>query len=198
MALHVLRCGYAKGALRPGGLIVEATSGNTGISFAALGRALGHPVAIFMPDWLSPERIDLINSIGAEVRLVSKEEGGFLGSIRLAEELAARTPGEFLPRQFSNQDNCAAHETSTGPEIWSQLLELGLEPDGFVAGVGTGGTVMGTGRFLRRMKGSVSSSLWSRPIHRRSPPAARWGGTGSRESPTSSSPRSSTWPSSTR
>ncbi len=155
MALHVLRCGYAKGALRPGGLIVEATSGNTGISFAALGRALGHPVAIFMPDWLSPERIDLINSIGAEVRLVSKEEGGFLGSIRLAEELAARTPGAFLPRQFSNQDNCAAHETSTGPEIWSQLRELGLEPDGFVAGVGTGGTVMGTGRFLRRMKGSV-------------------------------------------
>jgi cysteine synthase A len=112
-------------------------------------------VAIFIPDWLSPERIDLIHSIGAEVRLVSKDEGGFLGSIRLAEELAAKTPGAFLPRQFSNQDNCAAHETSTGPEIWSQLRELGIEPDAFVAGVGTGGTVMGTGRFLRRMKRSV-------------------------------------------
>jgi cysteine synthase A len=150
MALHVLRRGYDKGVLRPGALIIEATSGNTGISFAALGRALGHRVAIFMPDWLSPERINLIRALGAEVRLVSAAEGGFLGSIRLAEDLAARTPGAFLPRQFSNQDNSEAHQRTTGPEIEAQLRLQGLAPDAFVAGVGTGGTVMGVGRFLRQ------------------------------------------------
>jgi cysteine synthase A len=155
MALHILREGYARGTLRPGGLIVEATSGNTGISFSAIGRALGHPVAIFMPDWMSHERIDLIRSFGAEIHLVSHEEGGFLGSIRMAEELAARTPGAFLPRQFSNQDNSAAHELTTGPEIWAQLKHHQLTPDAFVAGVGTGGTIMGTGRFLRRMNPEV-------------------------------------------
>ena len=81
MALHILAQGYSKGILRPGDLIVEATSGNTGISFAAIGRALGHPVSIFMPDWMSPERIALIKSFGADIHLVTKEEGGFLGSI---------------------------------------------------------------------------------------------------------------------
>lgn len=151
MALHVVRRAYARGALEPGGLIIEATSGNTGISFAAIGRALGHPVAIFMPSWMSAERISLIQSLGAEIRLVAPEEGGFLGSIRLADELARATPGAFLPHQFSNQDNCAAHETTTGPEIVAQLGALELGADGFVAGVGTGGTVMGAGRHLRRV-----------------------------------------------
>ena len=150
MALHILREASGGGALKPGGLIIEATSGNTGISFSAIGRALGHPVAIFMPDWMSQERIELIRSFGAEIHLVSREQGGFLGSIRLAEELAARTPGAFLPRQFSNQDNSAAHERTTGPEIAAQLHHDGLVPDAFVAGVGTGGTIMGTGRYLRR------------------------------------------------
>ena len=149
MALHILRCAYASGALRPGGLIVEATSGNTGISFAALGRALGHPVAIFIPDWMSSERIALIRSFGAQVSLVSRDEGGFLGSIAMAEELAARTEGAFLPRQFSNADNSDAHEATTGPEILTQLRMSGLSPDAFVAGVGTGGTIMGVGRYLR-------------------------------------------------
>jgi len=155
MALHVLRKAYEKGVLAPGALIVEATSGNTGISFAAIGRALGHPVAIFMPDWLSAERIELIRSFGAEVHLVSEAQGGFIGSIRLAEEMAARTPGAFLPRQFENEDNSGAHAQMTGPEIWSQLRMRRLAPDAFVAGVGTGGTIMGTGRFLRRMNPKV-------------------------------------------
>ena len=150
MALHVLQRAYQRGVLAPGALIAEATSGNTGISFCAVGRALGHPVAIFMPDWMSVERKDLLKSFGAQIHLVSKEVGGFLGCIRLAEELAARAPGTFLPHQFSNQDNCEAHETSTGPELWAQLADLGLGADAFVAGVGTGGTVMGTGRYLRR------------------------------------------------
>ena len=84
MALHILRSAYASGQIHAGDTIAEATSGNTGISFAALGRALGHPVRIFMPEWMSRERIDLIRSYGAEIVLVSHEEGGFVGSIRLA------------------------------------------------------------------------------------------------------------------
>lgn len=149
MALHILRRALETGALESGGRIIEATSGNTGISFAAIGRALGHPVTIFMPDWMSAERIALIRSFGATIRLVSKEEGGFLGAIALAEELAATTPGAFLPRQFANEENTGAHFGTTGREIWLQLGSRALEPAAFVAGVGTGGTIMGTGRFLR-------------------------------------------------
>jgi cysteine synthase A len=151
MALHIVRQALESGALQAGGMIIEATSGNTGISFCAIGRALGHPVTIFMPDWMSAERIALIRSFGAIVRLVSKEEGGFLGSIQLAEELAANTPGSFLPRQFSNEANSDAHYRTTGPELWAQLRSENLVPSAFVAGVGTGGTIMGTGRFLRNV-----------------------------------------------
>jgi cysteine synthase A len=112
-------------------------------------------VTIFMPDWMSPEREALIRSFGAEIRLVGRDEGGFTGAIALAAEFAARTPSAFLPRQFSNEENVAAHEETTGPEIWWQLRFHGLKPDAFVAGVGTGGTVMGVGRFLRRMRPGV-------------------------------------------
>lgn len=149
MALHILRRATERGELAPGGMIVEATSGNTGISFCAIGRALGHPVTIFMPDWMSEERIALVRSFGATIRLVSKEEGGFLGSIALAEELARTTPGAFLPRQFANEENSEAHFRTTGPELFAQLTSLGVMPDAFVAGVGTGGTIMGVGRYLR-------------------------------------------------
>jgi cysteine synthase A len=150
MALHVLRRGYEWGTLVPGARIIEATSGNTGISFAALGRALGHPVTIFMPDWMSNERINLIRSFGADIVLVSKEQGGFIGSIERAEELGAATPRAFLPRQFSNEFNAEAHELTTGPEIWAQIASVAPRgPDAFVAGVGTGGTVMGAGRYFR-------------------------------------------------
>ncbi len=149
MAYHIIRCAVESGELEPGGRIIEATSGNTGISFCAIGRALGHPVTIFMPDWMSAERIAIIRSFGADIRLVSKDEGGFLGSIRLAEELAAATPGSFLPRQFANEQNSQAHYLTTGREIWSQLQSDHLEPEAFVAGVGTGGTIMGVGRYLR-------------------------------------------------
>lgn len=155
MALHIVTKAYERGVLEPGGLIVEATSGNTGISFAAIGRAMGHPVAIFMPDWMSRERIDLIRSFGAQIHLVSREEGGFLGSIRMAEDLAQSVEGAFLPRQFSNHDNCEAHEMTTGREIWWQLRFRGLVPDAFIAGVGTGGTIMGVGRALRALHPEV-------------------------------------------
>ena len=150
MALHILATAYRKAQIHPGDLIVEATSGNTGISFAAIGRALGHPVTIFMPDWMSPERVSLIASFGAAVVGVSREDGGFLGAIRMAEELAACDDNVFLPSQFSNEANPAAHEATTGPEILEQLAEVARVPDAFIAGVGTGGTVMGVGRALKR------------------------------------------------
>ncbi|MGB7437848.1 MAG: PLP-dependent cysteine synthase family protein [Candidatus Acidiferrum sp.] len=155
MALCILERAYAEGKIAPGDTIAEATSGNTGISFAAIGRMLGHPVKIFMPDWMSPERVHLIRSYGAEVVSVSKGDGGFLGSIRMCEEFAASRKDVFLPRQFSNPANSEAHERTTGPEIWSQLLSVGKRPQAFVAGVGTGGTVMGVGKYLRQHDASI-------------------------------------------
>lgn len=149
MALHILKKSYELGRLKPEDTIVEATSGNTGIAFSAIGRALGHRVTIFMPDWMSQERINLMKSYGADVQLVSKEEGGFLGSIDKADELAEKNANVFLPHQFSNTDNCEAHYRTTGPEIWHQLQEIGIKPDGMVAGVGTGGTIMGAGGYLK-------------------------------------------------
>ena len=155
MALHIVRQAYRSGKLRDGDTIAEATSGNTGIAFAAVGRALGHPVRIYMPDWMSRERKDLVKSYGAEIVEVSKEKGGFLGSIRMAEDFARERSDVFLPEQFSNVANIEAHECTTGPEICSQLESAGLRPDAFVAGVGTGGTVMGVGRYLRKCYPSV-------------------------------------------
>ena len=155
MALHIIERGYRDGGLVPGAPIAEATSGNTGISFAAIGSALCHPVTIFMPDWMSAERMSLIASFGASIVPVSRKDGGFLGSIELSEQLAARDPHVFLPRQFSNEANVRAHYETTGPEIWLQLKQASLAPDAFVAGVGTGGTVMGVGRFLKERRPSV-------------------------------------------
>ena len=155
MALYILYKAYHDQKITPGQTIVEATSGNTGISFSALGKALGHEVMIMMPNWLSKERVDIIKSLGAKVYLVSKEEGGFLGSIRMSENLAAVSDKYFLPRQFENQYNAEAHARTTGPEIWEQLQLLGKTPDAFVAGVGTGGTVMGTGNYLKSMNPAI-------------------------------------------
>lgn len=148
VALHILRKAYEDGSISPGDVIAEATSGNTGIAFSALGSYLGHRVVIYMPDWMSEERINLMRSFGAEVVLVSKEQGGFLGSIRMTEELSAKG-GVFLPCQFSNEENVVTHYLTTGKEIAAALEALGLSADGVVAGVGTGGTVMGIGRRLR-------------------------------------------------
>ena len=150
MAYYILRKAYLNGTLKPGAPIAEATSGNTGISFSALGRLMGHPVTIFMPEWMSLERKNLMRSYGAEIRLVSHEEGGFLGSIALAEKMAVENPDVFLPRQFDNEDNCEAHFCSTGPEIVAQLAKIQRKPDAFIAGVGTGGTVMGVGRYIQK------------------------------------------------
>jgi cysteine synthase A len=155
MAYHIVREAYTRDVLRPGMRIIEATSGNTGISFCAVGRALGHSVTIFMPDWMSQERVNLIRSFGAEIRMISHEQGGFVGSIQRAEMMALESDLSFLPRQFSNEENSAAHHETTGPEIWWQLQSAGLTPDALVAGVGTGGTIMGAGGFLREMNPTV-------------------------------------------
>lgn len=150
MAFHICKTAIEQGVLRPDDTIVEATSGNTGIAFSALGAALGHPVVIFMPDWMSEERKAVIRSFGADIRLVSRDEGGFLGSIDRAETLARDLGRAFLPRQFDNQANVQAHATTTGPELIAQLGRLGLTPQAFVAGVGTGGTVMGVAEAFAR------------------------------------------------
>ncbi len=154
MAYHILSKATESGDLRDGMEIFEATSGNTGISFSAIGRALGHRVNIFMPDWMSEERKNIIRALGANIELVSKEEGGFLGSIEKADQKAAQTNG-FLPHQFSNELNIEAHYTTTGPEIWWQLKFRNLTPDAFVAGVGTGGTVMGVGKYLKEKNDNI-------------------------------------------
>ncbi len=150
MAAHILRKAYESGELQPGDTIVETSSGNTGISFASIGRALGHRVRIYIPDWMSHERIQLMQILGAEVVLVSKAQGGFAGSIELAAKYAADTANVYLPLQFDNPSNIEAHATMTGPEIERQLTAFDRQADAFVAGVGTGGTVMGVGQYLRR------------------------------------------------
>ncbi len=150
MALYILQKAYELGTIKKTDIIVEATSGNTGISFSAIGKALGHNVKIIMPDWLSKERMDIIRSMGADILLVSKDQGGFLGSINISEKMASENDNIFLPRQFENCYNAEAHEKTTAREIWMQLQNIDLTPDAFVAGVGTGGTIMGVGHYLKK------------------------------------------------
>jgi len=155
MALYILQQAYGHLLIKPGDVIVEATSGNTGISFSAIGKALGHEVKIIMPNWLSKERIGIIRSLGAEVILISKEEGGFLGSIALSEKMAKENDRIFLPKQFENKYNALAHEKTTAKEIWMQMQSVDISPDAFVAGVGTGGTIMGIGSYLKKRNPAI-------------------------------------------
>lgn len=156
MALHIFKRAYEAGSLKSGDKIVEATSGNTGISFSALGSLLGHEVTIFMPSWMSQERINLIESFGANIKLVSPEEGGFLGSIKMTEDMKDTEENVFLPCQFSNSHNTEAHALTTGPEISRQLESIGLKAHGIVAGVGTGGTIMGLGKYFKESNPNIS------------------------------------------
>lgn len=150
VAYHILRNAYERNRIKETDVIVEATSGNTGISFCALGRLLGHKVVIYMPDWMTEERINIMTSFGADVITVSRAEGGFIGAIKKTEELA-RHGGVFLPRQFSNDENTEAHYLTTGVEIVKTLADLGKTADCIVAGVGTGGTIMGVGKRLKEV-----------------------------------------------
>lgn len=148
VAYYILHKAYERGEISEGDIIAEATSGNTGISFSAVGSFLGHEVQIFMPDWMSKERINIIEGYGATIKLVSREQGGFIGSIKMTEDLAANG-GVFLPCQFSNYDNVMTHYETTAPEIARQLESIGLKPDAVVAGVGTGGTIMGIAQYMK-------------------------------------------------
>lgn len=170
VAYYILREAYKKGDIKPGDTIVEATSGNTGIAFSAMAAYLGHPMVVFMPDWMSEERIKIMRSYGAEVVLVSHEEGGFLGSVAKSEELASRD-GYFLPGQFSNYDNVAAHISDTGAETLNQLKKLGRTPDCVVAGVGTGGTIMGLSKAFK----AANPSCIARPLEPLSSPTLSTG-----------------------
>jgi len=147
LAYYIINDSYKDGSLVKGMPIIEATSGNTGISFAALGAYYGHKVHIFMPDWVSEERIKIMRMYGAEVYLVSREEGGFKEAIRRADNLAKEING-FRPNQFDNIKNIEAHYKTTGLEIINDMDKI----DGFVSGIGTGGTLMGIAKRIKEVE----------------------------------------------
>lgn len=144
MAYYIIDKAYKNGDLKKGQPIIEATSGNTGISLSALGALYNNPVYIFMPDWVSKERIKIMELYGAKVTLVSKEEGGFLECINRANTLAKSING-FTVNQFENKDNITAHYETTAKEIIDKFPQI----DSFISGVGTGGTLMGVAKRLK-------------------------------------------------
>ena len=151
VAYYIIKQAYKEEKLKKGMEIVEATSGNTGISLAAIGALYKNPVHIFMPDWVSKERLNLMKMYNAKVTLISKEEGGFKRAIQEAIKYAKEN-NAFLSNQFENEHNVLAHYETTGKEI---IDKMGSNIDGFVSGIGTGGTLMGVAKKLKEINENV-------------------------------------------
>lgn len=151
VAYSIIKDAIEKGEIKAGGTIVEATSGNTGIGLAAIGRAMGFNVIIVMPDSMSEERQKLIKAYGAEL-VLTPGALGMLGAVEKAQEIVRTTENSFEAKQFANKANAKAHIETTGPEIWRDMEQ---DIDVFVAGVGTGGTVTGVGQYLKSKNSNI-------------------------------------------
>lgn len=148
IAISMVETAEKEGKLKPGDTIVEPTSGNTGIGLAMVAAAKGYKTLLVMPDTMSIERRNLLRAYGADLELTPGSEG-MNGAVRRAEQLVAENPGYFMPQQFKNEANVEIHRKTTGPEIVAAIDSLDGKLDGFVAGIGTGGTISGAGEVLK-------------------------------------------------
>jgi cysteine synthase A len=151
IAKHMIDCAESRGTLKKGGVIIEPTSGNTGIGLAMIAASRGYKLIVTMPESMSIERRNIIEHFGAEIVLTPAEKG-MNGAVEKALELLEKNPGAFMPRQFENPDNPEIHESTTAEEIWKDTAG---SVDIFVAGVGTGGTITGVGRVFKKRKKTV-------------------------------------------